>query len=303
MKKITLLASAFLAFTIAVNAQNATTKVSKQIEVLPWLNAAVIDANQAAGGMHTYADWATLTTDLKLAQVKVGMLVTITGETDGNLNGTFRLSAWGTNTALPLGDEWVKVGDMVVVADLAARDALINATGTHTLQLLAPGTTVVVKANGIGVPESFIYAAGLFDANGDATVDATDLWYSPSSNAASSGYIFIKDQAVGTTTVDLTSGYKAGAIATIAVGTDARLTAMPGDVEYTLAAGATVPVIAMPAAWVNPTFYINDATNTYPLLDCWIKSYQTIDNITYQVWTADNAFLTAATGTLKLFVR
>lgn len=302
MKKVILLASIALAF--AVNAQNSTTKVSKQIEVLPWLNAAVIDANQAAGGMHTYADWATLTTGLKLAQVKIGMLVTITGETDVNLNGTFRLKSWATNTALPLGDEWVKVGDMVVVADLAARDALINASGAHALHSLAPGTTVVVKANGIGVPESFIYAAGLFDANGDGSVTATDLWYSPSSNAASSGYVFIKNQAVGTTTVDQTNGWNGTAVGAIVVGTDPRIKAMPtAGIEYSLSAGTTVPVIAIPAAWANPTFYINDGTNTYPLLDCWIKSYQTIDNITYQVWTADNAFLTAATGTLKLFVR
>ena len=88
------------------------------------------------------------------------MLVTITNETtDLNLNGTFRLKTWTTNTALPLADEWEKVGDLVVVATMNDRNQLINTAGTHTLHSLAPGTTVVVKANIIGVPETFIYAA------------------------------------------------------------------------------------------------------------------------------------------------
>lgn len=322
MKKVILLAGITLALTVAVAAQ---TKVSKQIKVLDWLNVAVVDGNQVEGGLHTYDKWATLNggsgatvgvAPLKLAQIKLGMLVTITSETDASLNGTFRLKKWATNTALPLLGEWEHVGDLVIVADISTRDALIVTDGSKVS--LAAGTTVVVKSNAIGVTESFIYAAGLFDANGDGLVktDGTDNWYSPnSSTSANAGYVFISQGATPTATpvVDLTngvgktqlsSGSTASTPATIAVGTDARITTFPiTGVDFSLTVGDNVPVVALPATWNNPTFYLYDGTTSYQLTDCWVKSYQTIDNIKYQVWVVDNSFLKNATGTLSLQVR
>lgn len=324
MKKVILLAGITLAFSVAVTAQ---TKVSKQIKVLDWLNVAVVDGNQVEGGLHTYDTWASLNgstgftpgvSPLKKAQIKIGMLVTITNElVDKNLNGTFRLKSWATNSALPLAGEWEHVGDLVIVDDITKRDALI--VTDNSLVSLAPGTTVVVNSNSIGVPETFIYAAGLFDANGDGTVktDGTDNWYSANSSTAGAGYIFVSQDAApsATATVVLTNGVSkaqvtAGAVSTpgaiITTGTtpDGRITSFPaGGVDFTLTAGDNVPVVAMPAAWANPTFYINDGTNTYQLTDCWIKSYQTIDNNNYQVWAVDNAFLKDATGVLKLQIR
>jgi len=319
---VILLASITLAFSVAVTAQ---TKVSKQIKVLDWLNVAVVDGNQVEGGLHTYDTWASLNgstgftpgvSPLKKAQIKIGMLVTITSELiDKNLNGTFRLKSWATNGALPLAGEWEHVGDLVIVDNITKRDALIVAD--KSLVSLAPGTTVVVNSNSIGVPETFIYAAGLFDANGDGTVktDGTDTWYSPSSNVAGAGYIFVSQDAVPSAipTVNLgngvakaqvtTAGTAAATPGTIAVG-DARITSLPtGGVDFALTAGGNVPVVAIPAAWTNPVFYIYDGTNTYQLTDCWIKSYQTIDANKYQVWAVDNAFLQDATGTLTLQVR
>lgn len=300
MKRFTLMAGLVLALAVSVTAQ--TTKVSKKIEVLPWLNSAVINANQAEGGLHSYVDWATLGTDLKLAQVKVGMLVTIGTDADANLKGTFRLKAWAIQTALPVAGEWEKVSDMVIVADLTARDALIVTDNTKVS--LAPGTTVMVKDNGKGAPATFIYVAGLVDVNAPTGIDAADLWYSTVSSG-SDGYIFFELAAVGATSSGAANGWYKAATASgaITIGTTARLAGMPADAEFALTAGDNVPVVAIPAAWANPTFYLNDGTTTSQLLDCWVKTYQTIDGIQYQVWTADNTLLKGLPGSWKLFVR
>jgi len=285
MKKVILLAGITLALAVTVSAQ---TKVSKQIKVLDWLNTAVVDGNQVEGGLHSYTSWATLGTSLKTAQIKVGMVVTITGEADRNLNGSFRLKTWATPAALPLLNEWEHVGDLIVVADIATRDALLATATAGTTTSLAPGTTVVVQANAAAIPEVFIYAAGLFDANGDGTIDpvvtaaGTDLWYSLTGNA-NAGYVFVSQAALGSNTVSLTNGVDkevvtaaAGAVSApvaMVVGAtgNTRITSFPiGGVNFALTNDATVPVVAIPATWNNPTFYVNDGTTTFQLTDCWI---------------------------------
>ena len=299
MKKVILLVGVVLAFAGAVAAQT-TTKVSKQIKVLPWLNTAVIDANDAAGGLHTYADWTALSSNLKTSQVQLGMLVTI--ESD---KATYRLKSWLVNSALPTLGEWERVGDMVVVADITTRNGLIVTDNSKVS--LAPGTTVIVKDNGKGATELFIYAAGLFDANGDGTVktDGTDDWFAPNGSSAGSGYVFFEEAALGTTASAAANGWSKGASASgaIVIGTTPRLTGMPTGVKFSLTAGNNVPVVALPAAWANPTFYINDGTTTYQLLDCWTKTYQTIDGISYQLWVADTAFEVGITAGSKLIVQ
>jgi len=318
MKKVILLAGITLALAVTVSAQ---TKVSKQIKVLDWLNTAVVDGNQVEGGLHSYVTWADLGTKLKTAHIKVGMVVTITGETDRNLNGSFRLKTWAVNAALPTLAEWEHVGDLIVVPTIEDRNALIDATKVS----LSPGTTVVVQANAAAIPEAYIYAAGLFDANGDGTIDpvvtsaGTDLWYSLTGNA-NAGYVFVSQAALASNTVDLTKGVdKATAVAAgtsaaapiaISVGAVAntRITSFPiGGVDFTLTNDATVPVVAIPATWNNPTFYVKDATTvpatTFQLTDCWVKSYQTIDGIKYQVWAVDNSFLNGSTDALTLQIR
>lgn len=315
MKKIILLAGITLALAVTISAQ---TKVSKQIKVLDWLNTAVVDGNQVEGGLHSYTNWATLGTSLKTAQVKVGMVVTITGEVDRNLNGSFRLKTWAIPGALPLLNEWERVGDLLVVPTVADRDALLATAIAGTSTSLAPGTTVVVQANA-AIPEAFIYAAGLFDVNGDGTVatDGTDDWYSlTGTGTANAGYIFVSQAALASNTVSLTNGVSeevvtaAAGAATVPVAMvvgaagNTRITSFPiGGVDFALTNDATVPVVAIPATWNNPTFFVYDGITTFQLTDCWLKSYQTIDNVKYQVWTVDNAFLTAATGTLTLQIR
>lgn len=281
----------------AVSAQ--TTKVSKQISVLPWLNTAVIDANEAAGGLHTYADWTALSTSMKTAQVKIGMLITILAD-----KATYRLKKWDTTTALPLKGEWERVGDMIVVDNITARNALIVTDNSKVS--LAPGTTVIVKDNGSGLVQSFIYAASLFDANGDGTIDTSDVWYSATSTAGM-GYVLFDEVEPNTTAVTTTNGWDAGA-STPGIGSVAaavKYSSVPSGVAITLTTGTTkVPQIAVPAAWANPVFYIYDGTTASLLTDCWTKSKATVSGVVYQVWVPDFSFLKdISSGTYKLYVR
>lgn len=321
MKKFTLLAGLLLAMVVTATAQSASTKVSKTIKVFDWLNAAVVDGNQVEGGLHSYVNWAEVTTGasakLKIAQVKIGMVITLTDIAgDKSIKpASYRLKTWTTPTALPTVKEWERIGDMIVVADIAARDLLITGPANASL---ATGTTVMVKSNAMSIPELFVYVNGLVDVNGDGSLTATDLWYSLSSTSTtSSGYILFDNQPVGTTpaSISASSGFYDGitAAGAVTIGTSKRFTAMPTTLalEYDLVAGITtlnnVPIVALPAAWASPSFYVSDGTGLFQLQDCWIKTYLTIDNTKYQVWTADNAFSNGtagvASGTFKLVIR
>jgi len=294
MKKVVLIVGIVLAFTGAVTAQT-TTKVSKQIKMLPWLNTAVIDANDAAGGLHTYADWTTLSSNLKTSEIQIGMLVSITAD-----KATYRLKSWTTTTALPLYAEWERVGDAVVVADIAARDALLAGTSAGVLSI---GTTVIVKDNGSGLVQSYIYTGGGYDFNGDGVTNTADNWYSVT-NTAGSGFIYFDQVAPSTTAVTSTKGWDGDGASASLTATSKKLTSIPATTQFALTlGGTTVPQIAVPAAWPNPVFYLNDGTNTTLLTDLWVKSSVTLNGITYQVWVADWSFLKDATGTFNLLVR
>lgn len=297
MKKNTFLAVVLMALVVTVTAQ---TKVSKKIQVLPWLDQAVIDANQAKGGFHEYATWAVLATDLKLSQVEVGMHVYIAAD-----KADYRLKAWATPAALPIVAEWERVGDAIVVADMAARDALDNGTASvaNSLRNLSTGTKVLVKANAKGVPEMFIYVNGLVDVNGDANTDGLDKWLSLG-GASGAGYLLYGLGAVSAVDVpSATNGWDGAAIGTIS-GSTPRYSGIPASgISITLAAGTTVPVIAIPATWPAPVIYIKTGGVMTLLSDCWLKSHATHDAIDYQVWAGDNAFLTGLTGTYTLEIR
>ena len=296
MKKFYLAASLFLAFTVAGFAQ--TTKISKKIEVFDWLDAAVAASNQVEGGLHAYTDWADMSANLKLAQVQVGMLVTLTGE-----NATYRLASWATNTALPLQSEWERFGDMIVVADIAARDALVDPANT-ALEALSIGTMVMVRSNANGVAETFVYVEDLDGDGGTTTTD--DYWYSFSgSDAASFGYIYLTTVTTGLS--GATDGYYAKATAAGAVSGQVKLTELPSTTAITyniLSLSAEKPLVALPKAWEKPDFYITTDDGTFQLDDCWAVTYETKDGIDYQVWSCDVALADGYSGTtLNIVVR
>ena len=331
MKKFTLLAGLFLAMVVTVTAQSTATKVSKEIKVFDWLNAAVVDGNQVEGGLHSYASWAEVsgaTAKLKIAQVKLGMVVIIA---DGSRSISYRLKAWTTKTALPLISEWERVGDVISVTTTAARDALLTTTGsavgTAAVQgTLAVGTMVFVTGSNGSAPDMYIYVGGLIDANGDGTVkpvtatELTDAWYSLSGASAASGYVYVEVQdfttsaptVPGTSTANAYT-YDSPATLVIPASTNKKFTQVTlpvGGFSYDLVAnlaGLTttkVPVVYLPAAWGKPSFYIYDGTNYFQLQDCWVKNFVTMtDGAKYQVWTADNNFAFGATGTLNLVIR
>jgi hypothetical protein len=144
------------------------------------------------------------------------------------------------------------------------------------------------------------------DVTGDGSITSADKWYSANGATANrDGYIFFELGSVAATTVATANGWYKDATASgaITVGTTARLSGMPTGVKFTLAAGSNAPIVGLPASWSNPVFYIKDGANTYQLNDCWLKTYQTIDGISYQVWAADNAMLTNASAGLELLVR
>lgn len=320
MKRFTLIVGLAIFAFVGANAQT-TTKVSKQIEMLEWLNKAVVDGNQVGGGLHSYANWTEVltggTAKLKTAEVKLGMLITLTDAADA---GTYRLRAWATPAALPLKTEWERVGDVVVVADIAARNALITGGDDYSLAI---GTVVLVRSNTLAVPQAFIYVENM---DGDANIneDEADSWFTFGDNGASNGYIYFLaytplasvysddisaiafskgyyDNAGTPTlsTVDLTS-------ADTKFSSLPYVTTNPNIISFDLVTGWTagnVPAIALPATWAKPSFYIYDGTNYSPLLDCWVSGKKTIDGVDYQVWVADNAFADGATGTLNLIVR
>jgi len=318
MKKFTLFVG-FVAFLFAgANAQ--TAKVSKQIEMLSWLNKAVVDGNQVGGGLHSYANWTEVLTSgtpkLKTAQVKLGMLITLT---DAASAGTYRLKTWATQSALPLKAEWERVGDVVVVADIAARNALLTGGDDYSL---AVGTVVLVRSNDLAVPQAFVYVA---DMNGNSTINENeaDSWYAFGDSGSSNGYIYYTNLAIASATAPYTanmatltleSGYYDNAgtptlSLTAFAGTEKKFSSIPAAnnvISFNMVALAEdeVPVIALPASWKTPCFYIYDGTNYSPLQDCWVKYKKTIGNIDYQVWVADNAFANGLTsGTLNLIVR
>jgi|GEM_PF-2022157 len=348
MKKFTLLVG-LVAFLIGV-ATAQTTKVSKQIEMMSWLNKAVVDGNQVEGGLHTYANWNEVALNaaadnsssikLKTAQVQLGMLITLTGAADA---GTYRLKSWtGYNAdpasaTLPLKSEWERIGDVVVVADIAARDELIDSdpAATDLDYALSVGTVVLVGDNGTGIPGAYIYVGGTIDVNGDGSATATDLWFNLSSSSTDAGYICYLDYTPVTsvytdaltatvTSSTLTSGYFATSntdatpvFGTITHGTSVKFTSKPvisaagsNEITFDLTTithvSGHLPLVAMPKSWGKPSFYIQTGTGTSdysPLQDCWVSREVTIDNVVYQVWIADNDFVEGAGTTLKLIVR
>ncbi len=315
MKKITLLIGILVFLITGANAQ--TTKVSKKIEVLSWINEAVVDGNQVEGGLHSYASWTELNSNLQKAQVKKGMLVTITGE-----SATYRLKSWSDTDNLPNKNEWERVGDVVIVKDIDMRDSLLSSSTDTTA--LSTGTVVLVKSNDLSVPEAFIYVEDM-DGDGTANEDEDDSWFSfsGSSNAGSSnGYVYFTSYAVSnaytddisSSSVSFTNGYYSGATTSAAVSGQTKLSAMPSigadgtgtQVSFDLSSwtSGNVPVVAIPATWNAPSFYIYNGTNYYQLQDCWVMRKRTIDDISYQVWIADNDFITgASSSTLNLIVR
>lgn len=133
IKNITKLA--FIAILMAAFTANAQTetRVTKTIKMLDFLNKAVIDANQAKGGLHTVADFGELA-NIKTSRLADGMLA-VTAD-----NGkVFRYNLAGT--------AWVELGIMEVL------NTAVNATkdynvGDVVLIGSAPFTCISAVATG-----------------------------------------------------------------------------------------------------------------------------------------------------------
>ncbi len=296
MKKVYFVASLFLVFSVAGFAQ--TTKVSKKIEVFSWLDAAVAASNQVEGGLHSYTGWADMTSSLKLAQVQVGMMVTLTDIAgDGSVRpATYRLASWTTTTALPLQSEWERVGDMIVVADTTALNNLVD-PNDNGLEKMAIGTMVMVRSNANSIPETFVYVE---DLDGDGDTNEKDYWFSFSgSDAASFGYVYLTTVTTGLS--GASDGYYAGATTSGAITTQGKLSEIPTGTAITYdisSLAAELPVIALPKAWEKPNFYITTDDGTFQLNDCWEVTYDTKDDIDYQVWSCDVALASDYAGTI-----
>lgn len=303
-RKITLFVFAIaMVFSFTVLAQKET-KVTKQIKVFKWLNEAVVDGNQVEGGLHAYDSWATLTTDLKLAQVKNGMLVTILDPAgDGTMPAaTYRLINWADNKKLPANNEWERVADGVVVKSMTDRDILVAAPADDRTTL-AIGTIVVVNENDLKVREGFVYL-------GYNTADSKHEWLSlgtenPESNV---GYIYVGEDAA-TPSAFAKGFYDNAGTATlkdnIDKDADGKLAKFPGNgIEFELTKGSKFPYVALPSGWNKPSLFLDEDGSEYLLSDCWTVSYIDIDGAEYQLWLADVAFLNGASGTTyKLIIK
>lgn len=163
IKNITKLAFiAILMAAFTANAQSTQTAVTKTIKMLDFLDAAVIEANQAAGGLHTVANEAALAniTDERvvkgmLAVVENGAIYRFDGVTGTNsadwtklvtiaewnvanaasydigvttfFNGMIYVSLKDDNGDTPGTDPtWRKIGDVNFEKDVANKAALVN---------------------------------------------------------------------------------------------------------------------------------------------------------------------------------
>lgn len=271
-----------IASVSSASAQDLETRVSKKLKAFDWLNVAVVDGNQVEGGLHVYADYATLLTDLKVAQVKVGMMVVLNGSNGALSAGTYRLDAWATTTALPLSTEWKRT-DNVVVANIAARDALSG---------LATGTIVAVNDDGTGEKAAYFY-------------DGTDFISLGGGGTTGGGFI-----AVGQGAIAYTSGFDGddlnfnnADVGVIDTSDPTKKISTFQSFEFELTNNSSLPFIAYPKAWNKPSFYINVNGTVYPLTDCWTVTYAIVQNVEYQQWQADVAFADGSTLPLKLIVR
>lgn len=125
MKKQLLLAVLIGFAGLSLTAQD--TKVSKTIKVLDFLDKAVIDANQAKGGMHTVAD-AAARKGIKSSRVTVGMLVSQTdnktlwrlisgnGSSDAHWEQIGTLDGWKASTAYKTGQPVLRDSKLLVWA-------------------------------------------------------------------------------------------------------------------------------------------------------------------------------------------
>ena len=290
MKKITTILMCVMLVTTAfvVSAQNNETKVSQQIKVLDWLNEAVVDGNQVEGGLHVYANWAEVGTNLKQAQQKKGMLVTVIDpKGDGNgTTATFRLTS---APQASVGESDFEILGATIVANETARDALTGYAGR----------IVGVISNDANTKAVYMYIG-------------TEWIEVGGSGSASNGLILVGQNASPATlnATALTNGFDSnlavpGEAEGVAFGTN-ELTEFI-EVKFQIIAGE-LPYVAFPESWNKPTFYITDETNEFPLTDCWtVKHNHTFpgSSVKYQIWYASSNFTTGlpALETWSLIVR
>lgn len=224
------------------------------------------------------------------------MLVTVVDVGDGT-TGTFRLTQLGANREV---QHFERV-DALLVADIAARDALIDDVGV-TDAGLAIGTIVGVTSDDSGEFAAFFYAGG------------TD-WIAlagGSSYAAGGGFIAVGQQdAPG---VSFTNGFDSddsGAsmnntgVGAITTSDAAKKIDSFEEFEFTLTQNGEMPFIAYPKAWNKPNFFIKigaDPTE-HTIMDCWTVTYAIQDGVEYQQWKSTVNFTTGASSDMTLIVR
>ncbi|PXY01669.1 hypothetical protein DF185_09380 [Marinifilum breve] len=275
---------------MAVNAQQ---KVTKKIEMLKWINEAVVDANNVGGGVHLYATWTELETAAKNnKKFGGGMIVSVAGD-------LYKLA--GAENAeiaeadLKKKDQWSYIGPMKKVADTGARLALINADGASDLPLLSPGTVVkVADADGSGNPATYVFngtANGKY-AVGDTDNEKKEVYWTNITATGVEGYFYQKGDLAAAAT----------AVADLDKGTD-KLEVLPAKTTIDITKGKFVAV-AFPKAWRAPQFMIDIDGTEYVLTDCWTVTEVVVTGVKYQVWSSDVAIGDAAdTETYKIVVR
>ncbi|PXY01667.1 hypothetical protein DF185_09370 [Marinifilum breve] len=268
MKKTFLLLISFVAVFGAVNAQN---KITKKLEMSDWVNEAVVDANDVAGGVHTYANWTDLNAENKYKKFRGGMIISVAGD-------LYKLAGTATNVTAAnkdaiAGGQWTYIGPMKTVASTAARLALVPGSGDTDTPMLAAGTVVRVEtADGA---TNYVFngtSTGKYDA-GDTTDELKEVYWSNLSSPEVEGYIYTSGAlaAKASSISDLTKGEKN--------------TKIPAT-EITLTDEKFVAV-AFPKAWGTPSIKIAIGTKMYNLDDCWTVSHETHEGVEYVIWASD----------------
>lgn len=307
-KNLSLLSTLVLALVITVGANAQTNKVTKPLEMLPFLNKAIVDANQAKGGLHVVAD-AAARKAIKSSRLVNGMLVSqldtktiyrLVDATKPNLDASWEaigtmdvyvsgatystgdvvledgipyVNLKGTNTGKPstTSADWRKVGEVNVTKDrtVAQKTALAN---------MLPGDIVTVKDVGNGI------------------VHASYVW---------SGTEWVELSKVGVTTGTVYAGQ------TDVTAKDATILATgdKDDDESSVARPAAISFdgtkdyfyLAFPKSWgVTPAIYLSydqdntvaPAANISQLTDCWEIFDATVaaTGITYTVYRTNVSF-------------
>ena len=317
-------------FTVSLFAQ---TRITQTIEMLPWIDQAVANANEIKGGHHVYQNYSQMiaSTGLKSSRIERGMLVTLIGGISGSESTTtLRLNSdWDIGgKAYPDLSDWTRVaGDGLIVNTIAERNALHDTSGVSaTLEI---GTIVIVvnDVSGNSAGYVFIGTGHRLDINNDGIAGEAnsqdDAWFSLGGGGVSSGgggttlgYLYFGNGLTVFDTVSATTDFTSywnfstnswasGSPLPTAAGTSFYdISTVSGVTSAT--AGSTdktdnYHVFAFPKAWGLPSFYgeINGG-NLFQLYDLWQRHEVDVNGVTYYAYVTDT-YVNPASGGMTNF--